>query len=86
MTAAPDNSGPENEQSETPEAILSVAAATEALLREIFEAEIARWSDSDPRLGEAVVNVRWNGFRSESRVSALVIALLSVHSVSKLRK
>ncbi|NNE94700.1 MAG: polyprenyl synthetase family protein [Acidimicrobiales bacterium] len=55
MTAARHDSEPDNEQAETPEAILSVAAATEALLREILETEIARWSRSDLRLGEAVV-------------------------------
>ncbi len=40
---------------EPPDAILKVANATEAHLRNIFNAEIDRWTDSDARLGEAVV-------------------------------
>ena len=39
----------------TPDAILTVAAATEAHLHTIFEDEKERWNANDPRLGEAVV-------------------------------
>lgn len=57
MTSAPFESVREEEQSEVPEAILTVAAATEAHLHEIFESEIDRWNQNDPRIGEAVVTL-----------------------------
>ncbi len=39
----------------TPDAILSVAAATEAHLHHVFQTEIDRWTANDQRLGEAVI-------------------------------
>ncbi len=56
MNSVPDTAGAED-QSEIPEAILSVATATEAHLHQIFQTEIDRWNTNDPRLGEAVVTL-----------------------------
>jgi geranylgeranyl diphosphate synthase type I len=52
------SSGPDSiraEDSEVPPAILTIADATEAHLRQIFQTEIDRWTTEDSRLGEAVV-------------------------------
>jgi geranylgeranyl diphosphate synthase type I len=56
VSSVPDSAGAED-RSEVPEAILRVAAATEAHLHQIFHAEIKRWNTNDPRLGEAVVTL-----------------------------